>query len=407
MKEARAKDPKASKLADSNLAAAHDALGDIAGFLAIPDKDADAFDADMLAAAEQMNAELKALEDKMPDTPALMGVKDGVITPALRIHIRGSYLTLGPEVQRGFPQVMRTSSARPILPAKHSGRLELARWIASSEHPLTARVMVNRIWRWHFGRGIVASTDNFGTIGDKPSHPALLDWLARRFIEDGWSVKEMHRLILSSSAYQMASANPSAGQYSAAPDPAMVDPENKLLWRANIQRLEAEEIRDSILAVSGSLNLEIGGKTIPLHNREYVFNHTSQDATTYETPRRALYIPIIRNHLYDMLEQFDYPDPTMPTGSRNSTVVAPQALIMLNSPLVMDAADKLAAKLLASGASDEARLKQAYALLYARPVTERETQRAMTFLAGQGDRKVGWSRLCHALLAANEFIYLR
>lgn len=407
LKEAKSKDAKAEKPADATLAAAYAALNDIAGFLAIPDKDVDAFDETMLATAEKMKDELMALEGKTPDPPAFMGVRDSTVTKTLPIHIRGSYLTLGKEMERGFPEVMRASLTKPVLPAKQSGRLELARWMASSEHPLTARVMVNRIWRWHFGRGLVASTDNFGILGDKPSHPALLDWLARTFIEDGWSVKDMHRLIMKSSAYQMASTHPSAGQPSSGLDPAMVDPENKLLWRANIQRLEAEQIRDAMLAASGSLSREIGGKTIPLRNREFVFNHTSRDHTTYETPRRALYLPIIRNHLYDMLEQFDYPDPTMPTGSRNSTVVAPQALIMLNAPIAFEAADKLSTKLCSVNVPDEARVQQAYALLYARPASEQETKRALAFLTRQPDRKQAWPLLCHTLIAANEFMYLR
>ena len=407
LKQAKAKDPKAEAPADPALAAAHAALNDIAGFLAIPDKDADAFDDTMLANAEQMKNELMALQDQAPDPPALMGVRDDAISRTLPIHIRGSYLTLGKEVERGFPEVMRTSFSKPLLPAKQSGRLELARWMASSEHPLTARVMVNRIWRWHFGRGIVGSTDNFGVLGDKPSHPELLDWLARTFIESGWSVKDMHRVIMRSSAYQMASAHPSAGQVSSAPDPAMVDPENKLLWRANIQRLEAEEIRDALLASSGSLSREVGGKTIPLHNREFVFNHTSKDHTTYETPRRALYLPIIRNHLYDMLEQFDYPDPTMPTGSRNATVVAPQALIMLNAPIAMQAADMLAAKLCRSPGDDEARIQQAYAALFSRPASAHEAERVLTFVRRHSNPKEAWALLCQTLMASNEFMYLR
>jgi hypothetical protein len=155
------------------------------------------------------------------------------------------------------------------------------------------------------------------------------------------------------------------------------------------------------------LSKEIGGKTIPLRNREFVFNHTSKDHTTYETPRRALYLPIIRNHLYDMLEQFDYPDPTMPTGSRNSTVVAPQALIMLNAPIAFEAADKLSTKLCSANMPDEARVQQAYALLYARPASEQETKRALAFLTRQPDRKQAWPLLCHTLIAANEFMYLR
>ena len=310
-------------------------------------------------------------------------------------------------MERGFPEVMRVSFTKPVFPAKQSGRLELARWMASSEHPLTPRVMVNRVWRWHFGRGLVGSTDNFGILGDKPSHPELLDWLARAFMEDGWSVKDMHRLLMKSSVYQMASTHPSAGQPSSSPDASLVDPENKLLWRANIQRLEAEEIRDAMLASSGSLNLTVGGKMVPLRNREFVFNHTSRDATTYESPRRALYLPIIRNNLYDLFEQFDFPDPTMPTGSRNATVVAPQALIMLNSPLAAQASDKLAAKLLAEESTDAARLQRAYARLYGRAATPHEEQRGLTFLKNKPDAAKAWALLCQTLMAANEFMYLR
>jgi cytochrome c553 len=406
-KSGKVLEPVLAKPEDATLAAAFAALTDIAGILAIPDKDAHAFDDTMLATAEQMQNDLMALEDKTPDPPAFMGVSDGAVTKTLPVHIRGSYLTLGKEIERGFPEVMRASLTKPVLSVKQSGRLELARWMASSEHPLTARVAVNRLWRWHFGKGIVGSTDNFGVLGDKPSHPALLDWLARTFIENGWSVKDMHRLIMKSSVYQMASTHPSAGQPSSGVDPAMADPENKLLWRANIQRLEAEQIRDAMLAASGSLSLEIGGKTVPLRNREFVFNHTSRDHTTYETTRRALYLPIIRNHLYDMLEQFDYPDPTMPTGSRNSTVVAPQALIMLNSPVALQSAEKLAAKLCADGANDAALVQQVYVQLYARPAGEMEAKRALDFLKRHPDRKEAWTLLCHTLMAANEFMYLR
>jgi hypothetical protein len=328
-------------------------------------------------------------------------VADTAVVKTLPIHLRGSYLTLGREVERGFPQVMRTSLAPAIFPAHQSGRLELARWMASGEHPLTARVMVNRLWRWHFGRGIVGTTDNFGRLGDRPSHPELLDWLARHFVEEGWSMKEMHRLLMRSSVYQMASFP----AHSAA---ATIDPENRLLSHANLERLDAEEVRDAMLAVSGSLDLTVGGKTIPLHDREFVFNHTSHDNTTYETERRALYIPIIRNHLYGMLEQYDYPDPTMPTGSRNATVVASQALIMLNSPFVMEAGAKLAALLqLDPHATDADRIRRAYIALYARPASEHEIARAIAFLDRQPSHDQGLALLCHTLLAANEFIYLR
>jgi cytochrome c553 len=408
---------------------AYDALADGKGLLALPAKDADVLDSETLAKIAAMNKEVEDFTAKQPDLPAIMGVQDGNIVQTLPVHLRGSYLTLGKPVERGFPEVMRTSFAQPILPAKRSGRLELARWMASSEHPLTARVIVNRVWRWHFGAGIVASTDNFGILGAKPSHPELLDWLARNFIESGWSIKDLHRLIMKSAAYQQSSGVPdlpsAAGQIAAASSnaaigldntphsalrtPHLIDPENRLLWRANIQRLEAEEIRDAMLFTSGWLDMTIGGKTIPLKNREFVFNHTSKDATTYESPRRALYLPIIRNHLYDMLEQFDYPDPTMPTGSRNSTVIAPQALIMMNAPVVMQSGEKLASRL-AALADDSQRVQRIYELIYSRLPTEREKADALALLhdfsaTEKTDR--AWALLCQTLFAANEFIYLR
>ena len=443
---------------------AYEALADAKGFLALPAKDADVLDAATLAKIAAMTKDVEEFTAKQPDLPAIMSVADDKIVKTLPMHLRGSYLTLGKPVERGFPEVMRTTFTKPILPAKHSGRLEFARWMASGEHPLTARVIVNRIWRWHFGAGIVNSTDNFGTLGGKPSHPELLDWLARTFIESGWSVKDMHRLVMKSETYRQSSAisdfgfDPPASvslrsvrvsDWGSAPNaairadgnqksepseanrseaesaegkqprteagqirnPELLDPENRLLWRANIQRLEAEQIRDAMLFTSGWLSTEIGGKTIPLKNREFVFNHTSKDATTYESPRRALYLPIIRNHLYDMLEQFDYPDPTMPTGSRNSTVIAPQALIMMNAPVVMQSSEKLVTRLAAIGSpGDSQRIEQAYLLLYARPPTDHENADARALLriflkTESPDR--AWALLCQTLYAANEFIYLR
>ena len=212
---------------------------------------------------------------------------------------------------------------------------------------------------------------------------------------------------MKSAVYQQASSVEYSS--SAKADPRIVDPENRLLWHANIQRLEAEEIRDAMLFTCGWLSTEIGGKTIPLHNREFVFNHTSKDATTYESPRRALYLPIIRNHLYDMLEQFDYPDPTMPTGSRNSTVIAPQALIMMNAPVVLESSKRLAAKL-AALPDDEQRVQQAYALLLSRPPQKQEIADALAmvheFSATEPPERA-WALVYQTLFAANEFIYLR
>jgi len=361
-----------------------------------------------VAELTKLRADLKRLEEDMPELPSTMGVMDGTnIVKTLPVHIRGSHLALGKPVPRGVPQVM-TISTRPQFSERQSGRLELARWLTDPEHPLTARVMVNRIWRWHFGQGLVTSTDNFGVLGDRPSHPELLDWLARRFIAEGWSVKAMHRLVMLSSTYQME-ANALQGNSHA-------DAENRLLAHFPLRRLEAEEIRDALLAMAGSLDLTMGGKTIPLKNREFVFNHTSKDATTYDSPRRAVYLPIIRNHLYDLFEQFDYPDPAVPNGNRSATVVAPQALLMMNSELVSKAATQFAEQLLADqGASEARRLDAAYVKAYGRLPSAAERKRAERFLSGllgetgkdkAAARRAAWTALCQTLLAANEFIYL-
>jgi hypothetical protein len=348
------------------------------------------------------------LEDQTPDPPAIMGVTEGDITRTLPIHIRGSHLTLGHAVPRGYPEVMRTSLSKPILSGKQSGRLELARWMASPEHPLTARVFVNRAWHWQFGKGLVTTTDNFGKLGDRPSHPGLLDWLARVFVERGWHVKDLHRLIMSSAAYRQSSVSPPPS--AAGHDPHLIDPENRLLWRFNLRRLEAEPIRDALLFVSGGLSAEIGGKTIPQRNKEFVFNHTSKDLTTCGSARRTLYLPIIRNHLYDMMEQFDYPDPTMSTGSRNTTTVATQALILMNAPVARQAGERLATRLIRDTGAQQPQplMERAHLLLYNRPPAEHEIQRAEAVLKNSGqDFHEALTLLCQTLLAADEFVFVR
>jgi hypothetical protein len=303
---------------------------------------------------------------------------------------------------------MSVSTHSPEFSPRQSGRLELAQWLTDPAHPLTARVMVNRVWRWHFGRGLVGSTDNFGQLGERPTHPELLDWLAERFVESGWSLKTLHRLILNSSVYQMSAHIEAAMPLS--------DPDNRFLHRFPLRRLEAEEIRDALLATAGALNLELGGKTIPIKNREFFFDHTSKDRTTYDSPRRGAYMPIVRNHLYDLFEQFDYPDPAVTSGDRASTVVAPQALLVMNSELVRQAAGAFAVRVSKEAASsDRARIRTAYLYAFARPPSEQELQQAEQFLAefpsAQSQdlnraHNEAWAALCQGLLAANEFLYL-
>lgn len=376
-------------------------------FKTLPPEPEKAYSSNLLATLENLRSQLKSLETNAPEVPVTMGVTESAtLVKTLPVHLRGSHLSLGKPVSRGVPKAM-IHSGTPAMSEHQSGRLELARWIADPEHPLTGRVIVNRLWRWHFGRGLVGSTDNFGSLGDRPTHPELLDWLARRFAQEGWSFKAMHRLIMLSSTYQMSSQDSLT--------PASEDPENHYLSHFSMRRLEAEEIRDSLLAVSGMLDLTMGGKTIPLKNREFVFDHTSKDNTRYDSLRRAVYLPVIRNHLYDLFEQFDYPDPAVPNGNRSATVVAPQALLMMNSELVIQASRHLAEQLLAThGRRERPALQEAYLRAYGRPATQKELGRARSFLAGfaridarsDADPVQAWAALCQTLLAANEFIYL-
>ena len=361
------------------------------------------------ATLKRQREELAALEKAAPVMPSAMGASEGSITD-LPVHIRGNHLTLGKTVPRGFPQVL-VSTAAASIESTHSGRLELAQWLTREDHPLTSRVMVNRLWRWHFGEGLVRSPDNFGKLGEAPTNPALLDWLAQRFISSRWSLKEMHRLIMLSSTYQMSSVH----------DPAAIalDPTNRLQWRVDVRRLEAEEIRDALLAVSDKLDLTMGGSLLHVANRDYLFDHTSKDNTKYDSTRRALYLPVIRNNLYDVYQLFDTPDGTVLQGDRDNTTVAPQALFMLNSDLVMQASERLGESLLArADLDDPQRLKELYLLLYSRLPSETEQNRSLALLnqfdqatAGQEAdplkrRAQAWARLSHVLLAANEFIYL-
>lgn len=272
------------------------------------------------------------------------------------------------------------------------------------EHPLTSRVIANRLCRWHFGRGLVGSTDNFGHLGDRPVNQPLLDFLAVTLIESGWSLKELHREIVLSSTYQMSGADNATA--------AAIDPENHLQWRANLRRLEAESIRDSLLAVSGLLNTEMGGSMLHVGNREFVFNHTSKDETTYDTTRRSIYLPVIRNHLFDVFSLFDYSDASVPTGDRSTSTIAPQALFLMNSDLLARSSAAFAERLASEvSTGDAARVQRMYALAFGRAPSDVETGEALAFVAAvaaktsSADR--GWHALCHVMLVSSEFLHLK
>ena len=346
----------------------------------------------------KLRAALKQLENNPPPLVSAMGVTDGNATE-LPVFVRGDHNTPASFKQpRRFPQVL--SDGKP-LGNENSGRLALAQWIADKKNPLTARVMVNRVWRWHFGRGLVATTDNFGLLGERPSHPDLLDWLAAWFMDNGWSVKKLNTLILTSATYQMSStASPAALQQ---------DANNALLSRAPLRRLEAEPLRDSLLELGGLLDKQVGGFVWTFENYKLVFNHTSEDATTYESNRRALYLPVIRNHVYDLFELFDFPDPGTVNGNRADSTIAPQALYLMNSPLVLRATESMAEALLKEADLTNAqRVQRLYAQVFNRPPTVKETQRAVVFINNFAqNRLASWQALSQALVSSNEFLYLK
>jgi hypothetical protein len=367
-------------------------------------------DDDAKAELKTLQAELAALEKATQELPSAMGVAEGqpIDVPLLR---RGNHLTPGAVVPRRFPVVL-AGEKQPALPMDHSGRLELANWIADPKHPLTARVMINRVWRWHFGTGLVRSVDNFGLIGEKPTHPELLDWLAAEFVKDGWSLKKMHRRIMLSATYQMSSSHDAKA--------ATADPDNRLLWRANVRRLEAEAIRDSLLATGGLLDRTPGGPALThVKNRDYLFDHTSKDKTTYASDRRSVYLPVIRNNLYDVFQLFDAPDAAVPNGDRATTTVPTQALFFMNSDLATRAADALAGRLLAKvDLDDVGRVRLLFALAYGRPPTDQEVKHVTAGVAAfekefatEPDaakrRRKAWAAVCQAVLAGNEFIYIQ
>jgi len=356
---------------------------------------------------KQQREEVARLEAAAPIQPAAMGVGAGPVTD-LQVHVRGDHLLLGATVPRGVPRILLTS-APPAFPADQSGRLELARWLTQRDHPLTSRVLVNRLWHWHFGQALCRTPDNFGQRGERPTHPALLDWLAVRLVRDGWSIKGMHRLLMLSSTYQMSS------RYE--PAHAEKDPENRLWWRVNVRRLDAEAIRDAILASSGILDESMGGSLLHVKNREFLFDHTSRDTTSYDSTRRSIYLPVIRNHLYDFYQLFDYSDASLPVGDRPTTTTAPQSLFFVNSDLVLQASTALATESFADSPQvDGQRLAVAYERVLGRPCTEKEVAQATSFIeafaadfgadAVEG-RRQAWVAFCQTLFCSNEFVYLR
>jgi Protein of unknown function (DUF1553)/Protein of unknown function (DUF1549)/Planctomycete cytochrome C len=332
----------------------------------------------------------KLQSELLPEPPfaeaAEEGGTAGGLFPKIQdvpLHIRGSYTRLGTVVPRRMPVLFAGETQKPI--AQGSGRLELAKWIASKDNPLTARVIVNRIWQGHFGTGLVNTPNNFGLRSEPPSHPALLDWLAVKLVEDGWSLKKLHRRIMLSATYQQSSV--------VSRDELARDPENRWLGRFTARRLEAEAIRDAMLVAAGHLDLSAGGPAYADVN----------------VARRSLYFQTARWDRSSYLTLFDAANPDASEEKRNVSTVAPQSLFLLNHEFVLAQAKLLAERLIREVPNDEtARIQRAVLLLFARPATADELAIARRILADLGNEGAAgaWRDLAHVLLCSNELVYL-
>ncbi|MFN7922497.1 MAG: PSD1 and planctomycete cytochrome C domain-containing protein [Bryobacteraceae bacterium] len=327
----------------------------------------------------QLRSEVAEFEKKLPPMyPFLHAVKDTAEPKDIRVAIRGDANTPGEIAPRRFLAVLCNGEPAPFQ--KGSGRAELAEAIGTASNPLTARVMVNRIWQHHFGVGIVKSASNFGQMGERPTHPELLDYLAARFVESGWSVKTIHREILLSATYGLSVARDEKNE--------TADPANRLLWRANlVHRLDMEALRDSILAVSGKLDSKVGGAAAPL---------------APENVRRSLYLTISRTRLDPAMALFDFPDANATTEERPVTAGPLQGLFFLNSKFVQEQSRALHQRLEREAGADAAsRIRRAYALLYGRAPDAQELKLGSDFVAS-GEPKA-WSQYLQALLGSAEF----
>ena len=369
---------------------------------------------------------------KPPPLPVGLGITDiGPVAPPTHRLAVGLYNTPLEEVAPAFPAILATAPPRIVgTPTSTGRRLALARWIASPRNPLTARVMVNRVWQYHFGAGLLRTPSDFGRQGERPTHPELLDWLASEFVRGAggsgkpWSLKALHRLIMTSNTYRQAAAYD--------PRAARLDPENRLLWRFPRRRMEGEAIRDAILQVSGLLNPKRGGPSVFPELPEGVETRggwpVSHDPA--ERHRRSVYVFVRRNLRYPLFEAFDFPDTHESCARRNTTVSAPQAMILLNDRVVLEAAQAFAGRLLREAGSDPAaQIERAYRLAYGRRPGADEQQLAQEFLARQaaliGERLARGERVllpagmpegadpargaalvdfCHALFNTNEFL---
>ena len=344
---------------------------------------------------DNLKKERTGLETDDNNTYKVMAVRDGDVADR-NINLRGDPHERGKLVPRGF---LSKITPRKVLACADgsSGRLELAKWMTEPDHPLTARVIVNRIWYWHFGKGIVSTVDDFGMTGTEPSHPELLDYLANDFVRNGWSIKMLHRKILLSNTYQMGADGSNALA-------AKKDPKNLLYWHRDVRRLEAESFRDSILMVSGNLNMAPPSLLLSVKSQDPSPSDLLKNRQSYENyPYRSVYLPVVRSHLYDLLTLLGFPNATTTVGQRSRTTVPTQALLMMNNPFLIRQAESLALRI------GEGKVRELYLTLFSRIPSPEEMQWISHFFDEYtkiSGKKKAWESVCHTLLISNEFLHV-
>jgi mono/diheme cytochrome c family protein len=351
-----------------------------------------------------LRKEQEELKKSAPAEPEMAcAIEDGDSVEQ-KVFIRGDYNNPGEAAPRSFPAILARYDTKPSFAG--SGRLQLAEWLTQPGHPLTTRVMVNRIWQWHFGEGLVRTPDNFGKTGDRPTHPELLNHLAAQFVKNGWSIKAMHRMIMLSNAYRMSSVNPNVAEDA--------DQDDRLLTRFNRRRLSVEEMRDGLLAIDGTLDLTMGGTLQTGRGTDGENNQARLSLNPEKLKRRTVYLPLRRANLPTLLNLFDFGDATTASGKRQLTNVATQALFWLNSEFLNERAQDVAKSLLdRNDMSDVARIETAYARVLNRRPDKDEIDQALNYVAGfklkfageKADQKA-WQSLCRVLMSSNDFVYV-
>lgn len=355
----------------------------------------------LLGRVQDLRKELERLEASGPPKPPMAYAVTEAEPVEQRVFIRGNHNNPGAVVRQEFPVILAGDGQEAIADGK--GRLALAKWLSSPDHPLTGRVIVNRLWQWHFGQGLVRTPNNFGVMGERPTHPELLDYLANRFVNEGWSMKAMHRLIMLSSTYQM--------QSHISEEAWTQDSANRLWSRFNRRRLNVEEMRDSMLAIDGSLDLAMGGaltESLNSYGFEEAYVHPD------ETRRRTVYLPIYRNKMPTLLTLFDFADPSTSIALRPKTSVAPQGLYFMNSDFVQARARALASRLLQlDEVDDSARIERAYWIALTREPESQEVDQLLDYIAeyplresATDGRLERWQGFCRLLLGSNEYNYV-